>query len=298
MSNLNLQSMTGYADASGRQGDTDWHWQIKSVNGKGLDVRLRMPPGFEPLEVEVRKQFSNRFKRGNMQVGLNVERESAAGIPTINQAALDAVIAAAEQVSKRIGQPVQNVEGLLSLRGVLENSDAKISEEEQGALNTAVLAGLQSALDALQISREGEGAAMGRVLVDNLDQIEALTKQAEENPARSVEAIQARLGEQVALLMQSANNLDADRLHQEAAFLATKADIREEIDRLFAHVEAVRELLNAGGPVGRKLEFLAQEFNRESNTLCSKSNARDVTAIGLELKVVIDQFREQIQNLE
>lgn len=290
--------MTGYADASGRQGDSDWQWQIKSVNGKSLDARLRMPSGFEALEADVRKRISSRFKRGNMQISLSIDRKDSAGIPTINEATLDAVIKAAEQVSNRIGVPVQGVEGLLSLRGVLETLDVKISEEEQAELNKAVLSGLNETLDALQKSREGEGAAMGRVLQNNLDQIEALTKQAEENPARSVEAIQARLGEQVALLMQGVSNLDVDRLHQEAAFLATKADIREEIDRLFAHVEAARELLSNGGPVGRKLEFLAQEFNRESNTLCSKANAREVTAIGLELKVLIDQLREQVLNLE
>ncbi len=290
--------MTGYADASGRHEDMDWQWQIRSVNGKGLDVRLRTPHGFDAIEADIRKQIASRFKRGNLQVSLAIDREKSAGVPTINQAALDAVLLAAEHVASRINSPVQSVESLLSLRGVLEISEPKISDDEQAVLNNAVMAGLGEVLDGLQVSRSREGTALGQILGDNLDRIDALTKQAEENPSRGVETIQARLAEQVALLLQASSSLDQDRLHQEAAFLATKADIREEIDRLFAHVAAARELLAGGGPVGRKLEFLAQEFNRESNTLCSKSNAREVTAIGLELKVVIDQFREQILNLE
>ena len=298
MTKSNLQSMTGYADASGHHEDVDWQWQIRSVNGKGLDIRLRLPHGFDSIEVDIRKQVSARFKRGNLQVSLNIDREKSIGVPTINQAALDAVLLAAEQVGNRINTPVKSVENLLSLRGVLEISEPKISDEEQAVQNNAVMAGLSEVLDGLQVSRGREGAALGQILGGNLDRIKALTKQAEENPSRSVEAIQARLAEQVALLLQASNSLDQDRLHQEAAFLATKADIREEIDRLFAHVAAARALLAGEGPVGRKLEFLAQEFNRESNTLCSKSNAREVTAIGLELKVVIDQFREQILNLE
>ncbi len=293
-----LQSMTGYADASGRHEDMDWQWQIRSVNGKGLDVRLRTPHGFDAIEADVRKQISSRFKRGNLQVSLAIDREKGASVPTINQAALDAVLVAAEHVAGRINSQVQSVESLLSLRGVLEISEPKISDDEQALLNKAVMDGLGEVLDGLQVSRSREGSALDQILGDNLDRIDALTKQAEDNPSRSVEAIQARLAEQVALLLQASSSLDQDRLHQEAAFLATKADIREEIDRLFAHVEAARELLAGGGPVGRKLEFLAQEFNRESNTLCSKSNAREVTATGLELKVVIDQFREQILNLE
>jgi len=290
--------MTGYADASGRHEDMDWQWQIRSVNGKGLDARLRLPHGFDAIEVDIRKQIASRFKRGNLQVSLIIDRENSIGVPTINQAALDAVLVAAEQVSNRINTPVQSVENLLSLRGVLEISEPKISDDEQAVLNKAVMVGLSEVLDGLHVSRGREGTALAQILSGNLDRIDVLTKQAEENPARSVETIQARLAEQVALLLQASNSLDQDRLHQEAAFLATKADIREEIDRLFAHVAAARELLAGEGAVGRKLEFLAQEFNRESNTLCSKSNAREVTAIGLELKVVIDQFREQILNLE
>ena len=298
MTKSNLQSMTGYADASGRHEDMDWQWQIRSVNGKGIDVRLRLPHGFDAIEADIRKQIASRFKRGNLQVSLAIDREKGAGVPTINQAALDAVLLAAEHVAKRINSPVKSVESLLSLRGVLEISEPKISDDEQAVLNKVVMDGLGEVLDGLQISRSREGTALGQILGGNLDRIDALTKQAEDNPSRSVETIQARLAEQVALLLQASSSLDQDRLHQEAAFLATKADIREEIDRLFAHVEAARELLAGEGPVGRKLEFLAQEFNRESNTLCSKSNAREVTAIGLELKVAIDQFREQILNLE
>ena len=174
----NLQSMTGYADASGRHEDVDWQWQIRSVNGKGLDARLRMPHGFDAIEADIRKQIASCFKRGNLQVSLNIDREKGAGVPTINQAALDAVLIAAEQVAGRINSPVQSVENLLSLRGVLEISEPKISDDEQTALNKAVMVGLSEVLEGLQVSRSREGAALGQILGGNLDRIETLTKQA------------------------------------------------------------------------------------------------------------------------
>ncbi len=293
-----LQSMTGYASAEGRSGDAGWQWQIRAVNGKGLDIRLRLPSGFEAIEQDVRKCIAGRIKRGNLQVTLTVDRDNAVAVPTVNEAALEAVLAAAEKLAARLDAPKPTVEGILSLRGVLETVEPSSSGEIGDELVREVMQGLDEAVSALRKSRGGEGAALGKILNQNLDQIEKLTTQAEENPARSAESIRARLSDQVALLLEASNTFDRDRLLQEVALLATKADIREELDRLYAHVEAARELLASEPPVGRKLEFLAQEFNRESNTLCSKSNARELTAIGLELKVVIDQFREQILNLE
>ena len=295
---FNLQSMTGYAGVEGRTGDIGWQWQIRTVNGKGLDVRLRLPSGFEQIEQGVRKLIANRIKRGNLQITLTIDRENAMAVPTINEAVLDAVLVAAEKVATRLKAPQPTVEGILSLRGVLEMVEPAVSDTFGEALNRDIIEGLDDVLSDLRQSRGGEGAALGAILAQNLDQIEELTKNAEENPARSAEAIRTRLSGQVELLLEASNSLDVDRLHQEVAVLATKADIREELDRLYAHVEAARALLASEGPVGRKLEFLAQELNRESNTLCSKSNARELTAIGLELKVVIDQFREQILNLE
>ncbi len=290
--------MTGYAGAEGRVLDIHWRWELRSVNGKGLDIRLRMPQGFERIEQDVRKAVAGRLKRGNLQVSLNIEREKGMPVPIINQEALDAVLQAVEQVSRRIETQAPAPDGILGLRGVLEVAEAETSKQDQVLQDKAILQGLGQALDALRANRGAEGAALGHVLEGNLAEIEALTKRAEQNPSRSPEAIRARLKEQVTRLIDVAQTMDSDRLHQEAAILATKADIREELDRLYAHVAAARSLLEGEGPVGRKLDFLAQEFNRESNTLCSKSNASEMTAIGLELKVVIDQFREQIQNLE
>ncbi len=290
--------MTGYAGSEGRTKDDQWRWEIRSVNGKGLDIRLRLPQGFERLEQDIRKIVASRLKRGNLQMTLTLERARGIAVPVINQAALEAVLLAASEVAGRIMAPPPSVEGILSLRGVLEIAEPEATPAAQKKMQTAILKGLSQALDALTLNRGAEGAALGKILSENLDQIQLLTKKVDENPSRSAEAIRERLSEQVARLVEASNSLDKDRLHQEAALLATKADIREEIDRLYAHVEAARALLAGEGPVGRKLDFLAQEFNRESNTLCSKSNATEVTAIGLELKVIIDQFREQIQNLE
>ena len=178
--------MTGYADASGRYEDMDWQWQIRSVNGKGLDARLRLPHGFDAIEADIRKQIASHFKRGNLQVSLAIDREKSIGVPTLNQVALDAVLIAAEQVANRINTPIKSVENLLSLRGVLEISEPKIGDEEQAALNKAVMVGLTEVLDGLQFSRGKEGAALGQILGGNLDRIEVLTRQAEENPSRSV----------------------------------------------------------------------------------------------------------------
>lgn len=293
-----LQSMTGFAGAEGRNGDTGWQWELRAVNGKGLDVRLRLPQGYERLEKDVRKMVAGQLKRGNLQITLSMDRDRGGAVPVINQEALEAVLKAADEVGSRISAKPPTIEGILALRGVLELAEPDISTEDHAAQDTSIMHGLGAALDALRQNRGAEGEALGRVLSENLNQIELLTKRAEDNPSRKPEAIRARLEEQVSRLIDASNSLDSDRLHQEAAYLATKADIREELDRLTAHVAAARTLLAGEGPVGRKLEFLAQEFNRESNTLCSKSNASEMTAIGLELKVIIDQFREQILNLE
>jgi uncharacterized protein (TIGR00255 family) len=294
-----LQSMTGFARVAGEYHQTSIVWELRSVNGRSLDVRLRLPPGSERLEPAARQAVQAKFARGNIQATLSLAAASGAALkPVINEALLAELANHAKELQERHGFAPPTADGLLALRGVVEFPDAIASEEERAALDKAVLSVLDEALAALERARAEEGAALGAVLGQHIDAIERLTRKAEADPSREPEAIRARLAEQVAQLLGASAQFDEARLHAEAAFLATKADIREEIDRLFTHVSSGRSLLDAGGAVGRKLEFLAQEFNREANTLCSKSNASSVTAIGLELKAVVDQLREQVQNLE
>lgn len=292
-----LESMTGFARADGGS-DLRWTWELRSVNGKGLDVRIRVPPGFERLEPAIRERVASRLSRGNVQAQLSVDRRASGQRVIIDEAVLAQVIAAIKQIGERINAQPPTLDGILSVRGVVNLEDADADEETRAAIDTEILAGLDAALDGLAQARRREGVAIGALLMARLDEIAALTRRAESSPARQPETIRARLSEQIAALLDAAPALDPDRLHQEAVLLATKADIREEIDRLDAHVAAARDLLQKGGAVGRRLDFLAQEFNREVNTLCAKSNDRSVTAIGLEMKAVVDQLREQIQNLE
>jgi uncharacterized protein (TIGR00255 family) len=293
-----LQSMTGFARREGTTGRWRWAWELRSVNGKGLDVRIRLPQGLERLENDVRRLVGEQFSRGNMQASLSVSAAENRFETVLNQEALAAVLALRDQLGGIIDPTPLQLDTLLSIRGIIEFRETEDSEDALAARDADVADGLVVALSDLRSMREHEGSALARVLNDHVSTIEGLTGTIEGDPSRSPREIAARLSAQVSMLMDGAGKFDRDRLHAEAALLATKADLREEIDRLKAHVVAARELLAKGGPVGRKLDFLAQEFNRESNTICSKSNASAVTAAGIELKVVIDQFREQIQNLE
>ncbi|HEY4191761.1 MAG TPA: YicC/YloC family endoribonuclease [Mesorhizobium sp.] len=296
---MNLQSMTGFARSASELESSALVWEVKSVNGKSVDVRLRLPQGFERLEPAVRQTIQKRFLRGNFQAALTVSH-AAGGYaqPVVNEAFLKDVAGLARRLQEQFDVTPATADGLLALRGVLDIPERTESEETRASLDAAITATLEQALSGLVAARQAEGEALGALLSGQIDAIEALTLRAEADPSREPAAIRAKLAEQVRLLLDASANLDEGRLHMEAAFLATKADIREEIDRLKTHVASARGLLAAGGAVGRKLDFLAQEFNRESNTLCSKSNAATVTAIGLELKAVVDQFREQVQNLE
>ncbi|MFC4625120.1 YicC/YloC family endoribonuclease [Daeguia caeni] len=302
-----LQSMTGFARhtmqhrAQSRDGlgmETRIVWEVRSVNGKGLDLRLRLPQGMESVEHPIRSLLARTFARGNFQASLSVEKNEVQAGFTINHAMLDEVLKLAQQLQSQHGLAPASVDGILSLRGIMDQTQLQDEPEEQAALEAAVLKGFEQALQAIAEARRQEGKALHAILDGHIDMIERLTQQARNDPARSIEAIRARLQAQVSLLMNAARELDEARLYQEAAFLATKADIQEELDRLDTHVASARKLLSEGGPIGRKLDFLSQEFNREANTLCSKSNAASITAIGLELKAVVDQFREQVQNLE
>ncbi len=293
-----LQSMTGFARTEGESGRYSWVWEIRSVNGKGLDMRLRLPPGFEHLEAEVRKILSARFTRGNMQVSLNVSTREEKVEAVVNEDALNAILDLKNRLAGQVDDKPLSFDTLLLMRGVV---DFRQSEESADAIkerDTDILIGLEDAVQAMLESRRKEGGALKTVLIGQLETLRDLVARIEKDPSRSSAEIAARLQSQLEALLGETSKLDETRLHAEAALLATKADIREELDRLKAHVIAGRELLDAGKPVGRKLDFLAQEFNRETNTICSKSNAIAVTTIGLEMKVVIDQFREQVQNLE
>jgi uncharacterized protein (TIGR00255 family) len=296
---MNLQSMTGFSRVTGEEGGTSIAWELKSVNGKSVDIRFRFPQGFERLEPPVRQAIQKRFSRGNIQASLTIGRTAGlTSAPVVNEVFLKDLAGLAKRLQEQFGIAPARADGLLALRGVLEVAEAAETDEARAAVDAAVLSLLETALAGLVGARQSEGEALRRLLLGHVDTIEALTARAEADPSRDVASIRARLAEQVALLMDATTGLDESRLHVEAALLATRADIREEIDRLKTHIASARVLIAEGGPVGRKLDFLAQEFNRESNTLCSKSNAGTVTAIGLELKAVVDQFREQVQNLE
>lgn len=293
-----LQSMTGFARSEGTSGRCRWVWELRSVNGKGLDLRIRLPQGFEHFEPAVRQKAAAVFTRGNMQIGLSVSIAEPQVQPVVNQGALSAILALREQLSGIVDPAPLRLDTLLSVRGVVDFREAEESEDERARRDADISGGLDAAIERLLAMRQGEGGALQQVLAGQVGRIAELAALIEADESRSVEAIAGRVALQVQMLMQGNGGLDRDRLYQEAVLLATKADLREEIDRLGAHVSAAGDLLAADHPVGRKLDFLAQEFNREANTICSKSNAAAVTAAGIELKVVIDQFREQIQNLE
>lgn len=293
-----LQSMTGFARSVANMASVAVAWELKSVNGKSIEARLRLPQGFERIEARVRQVIQKRFSRGNIQASLTVSRDAAAVQPVINEAFLRDLAELAQRLEQQYGTAPATADGLLALRGVLDLPEVAEDEATRAALDEVIVAALNEALEGLEAARLAEGEALGELLAGHIEAIDRLTAQAENDPSRHPAAIRKKLAEQVALLMDASANLDEQRLHMEAAFLAAKADIREELDRLGTHVASARALLEAGGPIGRKLDFLAQEFNRESNTLCSKSNAASITAIGLELKTVVDQFREQVQNLE
>lgn len=291
--------MTGFARAVAEHDGTAIAWEVKSVNGKSVEVRLRLPSSFERFEPATRQAVQKRFARGNFQATLTIAHPGAIQAqPVVNEAFLKDLAGLALRLQEQYGATPATADGLLSLRGVLELPEAIETDEARAAIDQAIEVTLAQVLTGLEEARRAEGQALGSVLSGHLDSIEALTAKAEADPSREPATIREKIAEQVRLLMDNSASLDENRLHQEAAFLATKADIREEIDRLKTHVASGRALLAAGGAIGRKLDFLAQEFNRESNTLCSKSNAASVTAIGLELKSVVDQFREQVQNLE
>ena len=293
-----LSSMTGFARAHGVSGAYAWSWELKSVNAKGLDVRFRLPPGRDAVEVAARQRVAEKLSRGTVYCNLTAERKGVAPTVKINEPVLTAVIASLQQLTGKIDAGAPTLDGILSLKGVMEVSEENEREDERQAAEAAIVAGFDAALKDLVAMRRHEGGALGTILNARLSEISALAARAEAAPGRKPEAIKARLAEQVATLLEASQRFDSDRLYQEAIMLASKADVREELDRLAAHVAQSQKLLRDGGPAGRRLDFLAQELNRESNTLTAKANDVELTNIGLELKSVVEQFREQVQNLE
>lgn len=291
-----LSGMTGFARVDGALETSRWSWEVRSVNGKGLEARLRLPPGFDRLDIKARERAKSQFARGNLQMSLNLRQEGAASSSAVDLDHARALLDAARPLLEREDVQPARLDGILQLDGVVR---AEIEEEDAGdrdMLDMAILDSLGEALASLQEARRDEGAALMPVLTGQIDEIERLTGEAAGCAAARSEAIRARVAAKFEELLPE--GLPEDRLAQEAAALAIKLDVREEIDRLHAHIASARELLAKGSPVGRKLDFLSQEFNREANTLCSKAADSTLTAIGLALKNTIDQFREQIQNVE
>ncbi len=293
-----LSSMTGFARRHGVCGAYAWAWELKSVNAKGLDLRLRLPPGWDAVESAIRSRAAEVLARGTVYGTLTVARQGVAPVVRINESVLAAALTTLQGLAGRIEAAPPRLDGILALKGVIDVIEEDEREEDRRAAETAVVAGFKETVAELAAMRRREGVALGEVLGQRLAEIGALAARAEAAPGRRAEAIKARIAEQVATLLDASARFDPDRLHQEAILIASKADIREELDRLAAHVAQVAHLMASGGSIGRSLDFLAQELNRETNTLCAKSNDVELTNIGLELKSVVEQFREQVQNLE
>lgn len=294
-----VSSMTGFARSEGHTDGCSWTWELKSVNAKGLDVRCRVPGSYDNLEKAARERIAKTFKRGNLSVNLNIAWIKGDAGFRVNSVVLGELLATLPKIREQLpdaGPP--SIDGLLALRGVIEPVEEELTDDARSALESEILENFEVALAALSAMRDDEGARLTEGLDARLDEIAGLSGEAEKLAALQPDAIRERLKTQVEALLADIPALSEDRLAQEAALLMTKADIREELDRLKAHEQAARELMSNGGAVGRKLDFLCQEFNREANTLCSKSQDVTLTRIGLDLKSSIEQFREQVQNIE
>jgi uncharacterized protein (TIGR00255 family) len=293
-----LSSMTGFARSHGASGPYSFEWELKSVNAKGFDLRMRLPPGWDELEALAKKRAGEVLSRGTVYANLSVKRANAVSTIRINEEVLASIVKVAHELSGKIDAVAPSIDGLLSIKGVIEVIEPESNEAEDTAAKAAAAIAFEQALTDLIEMRRREGVTLGQILLQRMDDIERLAKRAEAAPGRKPEAIRLRLAEQIAALLDTSDRFDPDRLNQEAIMIAAKADIREELDRIASHISQAREMIGKGGPVGRRLDFLAQEFNREVNTCCSKSNDLELTNTGLEMKTVVEQFREQVQNLE
>lgn len=288
-----VQSMTGFAGLEREAGGLRFALEARSVNGRSLDVRLRLPAGHERHEAELRRRIGAAFRRGSVTLSLTVRRAETAARYAVNHDQLAAYVEAIQALAASGSVAAPRADGLLALRGVVEAA----GEEDTVVPEADLLAAADAVIAALEENRRAEGARLVPVVAEQVAEIERIGETVDAHPARALPAIRDRLARQIEELLPK-KGLSAERLHQEAALLATRADVREELDRLAAHVAAARALLEEGGAVGRKLDFLAQEFNRETNTICAKAPHHEITALGLELKAVVERFREQVQNLE
>jgi uncharacterized protein (TIGR00255 family) len=295
---MSVSSMTGFARAGGSSGPWRWAFELKSVNAKGLDLRLRMPAPFDRVETEARGRLAKALARGTCFANLSVQREGAAAGAQIDLVALESIAIAARAAAVKAGLAPPTMDGLLAVRGVFDAADVADDEAVVNAACAGALVSLDEAIAALRAARLGEGGALAHLLKTMLNAIAGLVEAADANPARGPEAVRERLALSVRTLMESSRGFDENRLHQEGILLAAKADIREELDRLKTHVAAARALIDQGGPIGRRLDFLAQELGREASTFCAKANDVSLTTQGLELRAQIEQFREQVQNVE
>jgi uncharacterized protein (TIGR00255 family) len=293
-----LSGMTGFARREGAHQAWTWSVEARSVNGRNLEVRYRGPPGFDLLERATRDAGQARFQRGQIAVGLQAKRVGGAGKARIDMAELERLIALSLPYVAAGQMTPPSFDGLLAVPGVIETDDESDDADSRKALEAAMAATIEQALDGLKAARDEEGAALAVVLAGLVDRIEALRAEAEDLASAQGPALKGRYVRRIAELMGEGGANQDERIAQEAALLAVKADVREELDRLSAHVAGARTLLADGGPAGRRLDFLAQEFMREANTLCSKSASSALTGTGLDLKAAIEQFREQIQNVE
>jgi uncharacterized protein (TIGR00255 family) len=293
---MSISGMTGFGRSDGAAGGWSWAVEARSVNGRNLEVRFRGPPGFDSLERNARELAQARFQRGQLTVGVQARRAEGAGSVKLNLEQLERYLALGAPYLKSGQAAAPTLDGLLALKGVIETEDAVEDPDARAELEAAMADSIAAALDGLQGARREEGRALEGVLAGFLDRIAELVGQAEAIAAEQPAAIKERFAKRMADLL--GEGADQARILQEAAAMAVRADIREELDRLKGHVASARQLIAGDGAVGRRLDFLTQEFMREANTLCSKSASGGLTATGLDLKAVIDQFREQVQNVE
>lgn len=292
--------MTGFTRVAGQHDSVGWIWEIRSVNGKGLDVRVRLPNGYEALEAIVRDVAGKHLKRGSVSVSLTVNRAGADSAYRVNRDLLESLLALSAELKdeKRLSNEPPRLDMLLAVRGVVEASEGEDDPKEAEARQKLMASSLHEALEALLGVRQAEGARLETILRERLNELDGLCNEADGAASLRTAAVREKLAQQVQDLLDMSTALSEERLAQEVAMLAVKADIREELDRLKSHIVAARGLLDEGVAVGRKIDFLCQEFNREANTLCSKAGDIDLTRIGLAMKAAIDQFREQALNVE
>ena len=293
-----VSSMTGFARVEGQSDGFAWAWELRSVNGKALDLRFRLPPGYDALEVALKTRLSETAKRGSINATLSISEQSKPASLRINEAVLTQVLDLMRGLEGRLDAAPPRLDGVLGIRGVMELAEEVLTAEQREARLAIITTSFDAAATALGAARDSEGARLHAVLAGKLDEIAGYVVEAERSAAAQPDAIRARFQKQMALLFDGVPPLPEERLGQEVALMIGRADVREELDRLDAHIAAARDLLAEGANVGRRFDFLCQEFNREANTVCSKSAELELTRLGLSLKAAIEQLREQVQNIE